>query len=66
MHALMREAIGQLMTGPELTKQIIPAVGIPYTEQSYNLACKWQAYPQIKNIGIQFILVHKSGELTVL
>ena len=66
MHALMREAIGQLMTSPEFTDKIVPVVGVPYTEQTYTLASKWSKYPQIKNVGIQFMLVHESGELTTI
>lgn len=57
----MREAIGQLMTGCELTDKIIPAVAVPYAERSMALALKWSAYSQIKAIGLQFLLVHENG-----
>lgn len=60
-YPLMREAIGQLMTGCELTDKIIPAVAVPYAERSMALASKWSAYSQIKAIGLQFLLVHENG-----
>ena len=60
-YPLMREAIGQLMTGCELTDKIIPVVAVPYTERSMALASKWSAYSQIKAIGLQFLLVHENG-----
>lgn len=60
-YPLMREAIGQLMTGCELTDEIIPVVAVPYTQRSMALALKWSAYSQIKAIGLQFLLVHENG-----
>lgn len=66
MHALMREAIGQLMAPTELVEGVVLVVGVPYTEQTYTLASKWAEYPQIKNAGIKFMLVHESGELTII
>jgi hypothetical protein len=62
----MREAIGQLMTGTELNKNIIPVVAVPYTEKSYKLACIWSQYSQIKLIGIQFMLIDKSGSVITI
>lgn len=66
MHALMREAIGQLMTGPELLPDVIPIVGVPYTVQSLTLAQKWAEYPQIKNLGIRFYLVQETGNVVII
>ena len=60
-YPLMRKAIGQLMTGCELSEEIIPVLAVPYTERSMALASKWSAYSQIKAIGLQFLLVHENG-----
>lgn len=62
-YPLMREAIGQLMTGGELTDKIIPAVAVPYSDKSQELAKKWSKYHQIKQIGIRFILVKDDGDI---
>lgn len=63
-YSLMREAIGQLMTGCELTDNVVPIVAVPYTEKSFELACRWSQIKQMKQIGIRFILVHAEGEIT--
>ena len=63
---LMREAIGQLMTGRELTKDIIPAVAVPYSDKTYELATRWCEYSQIKKIGIRFILVKADGDIVMI
>lgn len=43
----MREAIGQLMTGCRMTKNVIAIVAVPYSEKSYNLAMKWAEFEQM-------------------
>lgn len=60
-YALMREAIGQLMTGCPLAGHVIPTVAVPYTKKSYELASKWVQLKQICLVGISFILVHQDG-----
>ena len=40
-YPLMREAIGQLMTGCQLDDNVVPVVAVPYSEKSYELACRW-------------------------
>lgn len=62
-YPLMREAIGQLMTGIALTEDIIPVVAVPYSSKSYELASRWCSLEQIKKIGIQFALVHDDGKV---
>lgn len=62
-YTLMREAIGQLMTGTELTDDIIPVVVVPYSTKTSELAKRWVNYPQIKQIGIWFALVCEDGEI---
>ena len=63
-YPLMREAIGQLMTGCELSEDLIPAVAVPFSERSCKLAKQWSEYTQIKRIGLKFLLVRETGELT--
>lgn len=65
-YSLMREAIGQLMTGSALGKKTKPVVAVPYTEKSYELANKWVSLPQIRNAGITFILVKDNGNLSIV
>lgn len=65
-YPLMREAIGQLMTGRELTEQIIPAVAVPYSDKTNELAARWSGYSQIKKLGIRFILVKADGNIVMI
>ena len=62
----MREAIGQLMTGMEITENIIPVVAVPFTDKSYELAFRWSKLEQIRNIGIKFFLVKEEGKIIVV
>ena len=62
-YALMREAIGQLMTGPQLDDKLIPVVAVPYSEKNYELAHKWRNLKQIQMVGIRFMLVHNDGRV---
>ena len=62
-YTLMREAIGQLMTGGSLDETKIPIVAVPWSEKSEELAERWSRYEQIKQCGIRFILVKENGEL---
>ena len=62
-YPLMREAIGQLMTGCPMTDNMVPVVAVPYTEKSYELARRWSELKQIQAVGIKFILVHENGEI---
>lgn len=60
-YPLMREAIGQLMTGCQMTDNMVPIVAVPYTSKSYELANKWSKLKQIQTVGIRFMLVHPDG-----
>lgn len=62
-YSLMREAIGQLMTGYNFDDRIIPVVAVPHTEKARELADRWSALKQIKNLGIKFALVKENGEV---
>lgn len=65
-YPLMREAIGQLMTSGILTEDMLPAVAVPFSEKSYELANRWREYPQIKQMGIRFLLVKDGGEIMMI
>lgn len=65
-YSLMREAIGQLMTGCEMTENIIPVVAVPFSDKSHGLALRWSQYEQMKHVGIKFFLVKSDGELEVI
>jgi len=65
-YALMREAIGQLMTGCQMIENVVPVVAVPYTEKSYELACRWSQLKQIQMVGICFMLVCDNGEVKLV
>ena len=65
-YPLMREAIGQLMTGSAFGDTIRPVVAVPYTEKSNELARRWIQLPQIRNAGIHFFLVKEDGNLCIV
>ena len=65
-YPLMREAIGQLMTGMEITEAIVPVVAVPFSQKSCELATKWGKLEQIKNVGIKFFLVKEEGKILVI
>ena len=65
-YPLMREAIGQLMTGPEITDGIVPVVAVPFSDKSYELAIKWSKLEQIQSVGIKFFLVKEDGKITLI
>lgn len=65
-YSLIREAIGQLMTGCEIDENTIPIVAVPYTNKSYELAKRWSAMQQIKIVGIKFYLVTVYGEIVIV
>ena len=60
-YVLMREAIGQLMTNDNWKENTIPIVAVPYSEKSRELAKRWSKVPQIKKMGIGFMLVKEDG-----
>lgn len=62
----MREAIGQLMTGYRFSNNKIPIVAVPYTPKSAELAERWSKLPQIKSVGIRFILVFENGSIKMI
>ncbi len=65
-YPLMREAIRQLMTSSVLTDDVIPAVAVPYSEKSLELAGRWSKYPQMQQVGIRFLLVRADGEIVMI
>lgn len=62
-YPLMREAIGQLMTGCDFTDGVIPMVAVPCTDKSKELAERWSKLTQIKNLGIKFALICEEGNV---
>jgi hypothetical protein len=65
-YTLMREAIGQLMTSGILTEEMVPAVAVPHSCKSYELAMRWRTYPQIQQVGIRFLLVKPDGVIEMI
>ena len=62
-YPLMREAIGQLMTGCVFVDGVVPLVAVPYTDKSNELASRWSELTQIKNLGIRFALVKNNDKV---
>ncbi len=65
-YPLMREAIGQLMTGCNFVEGVVPMVAVPYTDKSKELAERWSALTQIKNLGIKFALICDDGNVNFI
>lgn len=65
-YPLMREAIGQLMTSSFMNENSIPAVAVPYTKKSLELAERWSKLEQIQKVGIRFILVQENGNIVTI
>ena len=65
-YPLMREAIGQLMTAPEFTDDMIPAVAVPYSEKTDELAREWIGRPLMKQTKIRFLLVKEDGDIVTI
>lgn len=65
-YPLMREAIGQLMTGCQLDENMMPIVAVPYSAKSYELACRWSQFKQVQMVGIKFMLVHEDGNIELI
>lgn len=65
-YPLMREAIGQLMTGRELGENTVPVVAVPYSHKAYSQARKWSEYSQIKQFGLKFYLVEADGNMVIV
>lgn len=61
----MREAVGQLMTGCPEEPGTVPAVAVPLTAKSRELAQRWSAQPRLRREGICFLLVDTQGGLTL-
>jgi hypothetical protein len=62
-YPLMREAIGQLVTGCDFGENIVPIVAISNTDKAKELAERWSKLTQIKNMGIKFALVCDEGDV---
>lgn len=65
-YPLMREAIGQLMTGCRMTENVVPIVAVPYSEKSYELATRWAQLEQMQLIGIKFYLLKEDGDIVIV
>lgn len=65
-YPLMREAIGQLMTGCDFGVKTVPMVAVPDTGKARELAIRWSKLAQIKAIGIKFALISEDGSVSLL
>lgn len=63
MLPLMREAIGQIMTGCPMNENIISVVAVPYMEKTLEYVNKWSKLERIQKAGIRFILICENGEI---
>ena len=62
-YPLIREALGQLLTVKEASKQDILAVAVPYSRRFAKLAAQWREAPLIKRLGILILTVGRDGEV---
>lgn len=57
----LREAIGQLMTAPEIRPGDFPVAVVPATTTFRRLVSKWASRPLILRSGLSFALVSRDG-----
>ncbi len=62
-YPLIREALGQLLTVPEIGENDILAVAIPHTTKFEELAVRWRNAPLIKRFGIRILTVDRNGNV---
>jgi hypothetical protein len=62
-YPLIREALGQLLTRAEVSKQDLLGVAVPYSPKFAKLAAQWREAPLIKRVGIHILLVGRDGEV---
>ena len=49
-----------------MNEQTIPAVAVPYTKKSLELAKRWSKLELIQKAGIHFILVQDNGNIVTV
>ena len=54
------------MTGCQLDDNVVPVVAVPYSEKSYELACRWSQLKQIQLVVIKFMLVRDSDKVWII
>ena len=54
------------MTSEALEKGAIPAVAIPFSEKSFELATRWSKLNAIDQIGIRFLLAKENGDFVIV
>ncbi|MGE3372896.1 MAG: hypothetical protein AB7O37_05170 [Vicinamibacteria bacterium] len=60
-YALLREALGQLLTVNEVEQLDLLAVAVPASEKFAELAARWRTAPLVKRLGIRILLVSRTG-----
>ena len=50
----------------QLSENVVPVVAAPYTDKSYELACRWTQLKQIQMVGIKFMLVRENGAVEIV
>ena len=65
-YPLMREALGQLLTVAEVGPDDLLAVAVPSTPKFQELSGRWIEAPLVARLGLRFLLVSRTGEVTGL
>ena len=65
-YALVREALGQLMTVEEVGDDDVFAVGVPDSPKFHELIHRWHSAPLVERLGIHFLTVMPDGSVTGL
>jgi hypothetical protein len=63
-YPLLREALGQLLTVPDVSDNDILGVAVPDSDKFKELASRWRKAPLIKRCGIKIILVSRDGSIS--
>ena len=60
-YRLMREALGQLVTIDEVSREDLLAIAVPHAPKFQALASRWREAPLIQQFGIQILTIGRNG-----
>jgi hypothetical protein len=62
-YPLLREALGQLLTIPEISETDVLAVAVPHSSRFSALAARWREAPLVRRAQIQIVTVDRRDQV---
>jgi hypothetical protein len=62
-YPLLREALGQLVTIPEVTESDVLVVAVPHSTKFAELAARWRQAPLVRRAQIQIVTVDRHDQV---